>query len=160
MNTRNLGKYNRGYYKKLSSVGYIQEANIIYSKKKETKSINITSLIKIINYNVLSKLYSSRKLSPTIAFKIAIDNKVFEHLKEVYKFDSKYKESEAFIRNNNIKTTRCTNIRYYRVAQSFHLKINIGRKLKYSEIRDNKVCTGYASSQSTLSVQFFRICKP
>ena len=160
MNTRYNRKFISGFYKQLSSGGLLDESENSENSQKYRSFINIDALIKSINYNVLSKLYSSRKLSPTISFKVNINSKIFQYLKETYNFDSKYKESSLFVSNNKIKTSRCTNIKYYRVAQNFHFKINKGRSLKYSEIRDNQIFNGLIKSEPTLSVQFLRICKP
>ena len=62
-----------------------------YAKKKE---IHIKNLIKLINYNILKKLKSTRKAAPTCQIKFSIETKIFHFLKKEFAFNSKFKESE------------------------------------------------------------------
>ena len=73
MLTRNNREYVPGYYQKLLNDNFFDKSNIQNKMKKKT-SINIDCLINSINYNILSRLRSSRKDAPTINLKFRIKN--------------------------------------------------------------------------------------
>ena len=152
MNTRN--EHNPGYYTNL--VKGIEYENYCEEKCKEAKKeININSLIKLINYNVIKKLKSNRKSAPTCHSKFVIENKVFNYLKNCFKFNSRFKESNEFLLKYNLERERCQNERYYSIASNFEFKINKGRKIKFNQLKDGKVVSREITSNHTLSVSFF-----
>ena len=101
MNTRNHGIYFSGFYNQTSLI--VENEEIVVKKAKNKKMANMSNLIKSINYNILSKLYSSRKLSPTTSFNIMIDNKIFQYLKKNFNINGRYQESKLFMESFNIK---------------------------------------------------------
>ena len=119
-NTRK--KYRPGYYKQL-----IQGKNFdleVKIKNKKSNGFNMNGLIKLINFNILKNLKSSRKSSPTRIIKLMIDNNIFIFLKNKFQFTSKYKESAEFLSKYNLEYERCENERYYTTASNFAFKIN------------------------------------
>ena len=91
-NTRK--KYRPGYYKQL-----IQGKNSdleVKIKNKKSNEFNMNGLIKLINFNILKNLKSS-KSSPKRIIKLMIDNNIFIFLKKKFQFTSKYKESAEFL---------------------------------------------------------------
>ena len=73
MKTRNDGFYVNGFYKQLNE-NIFSKTNGTESKKS-LKMCIIQNLINSINFNILSKLFSTRKKEPTIKFKINIEKK-------------------------------------------------------------------------------------
>ena len=163
MLTRNNRYYVPGYYKRLNdnklnkrviSESEKNKNNRIENKKKSI--INIDNLIKLINFNILSRLKSTRKGSPTIKLKFVIDNKIFKFLKESYGFNSRFKENDEFLLTNKIETLRCRNQRYYSSASQFEFRLNKGRKLKFCQINEEKkVVSREITSSPTFSISFF-----
>ena len=107
MKTRNDGFFVNGFYKQLNENIFTKTNDT--DSKKSLKVCNIQNLINSINFNILSKLFSTRKKEPTIKFKINIENKVFEFLSQNFGLNAKYKEFESFISQYKMKTMRCTN---------------------------------------------------
>jgi hypothetical protein len=112
-------------------------------------------LIKLINYNILTKLKSNRKSSPTCIVKLNIEYKVFSNLKNNYQFNSRFKESKEFLLKYNIECERCQNDRYYSIASDFEFKINKGRTFKFNQRRNGKIISREITSNHTLTVSFF-----
>jgi hypothetical protein len=161
MKTRNDGFYVNGFYKQLNE-NIFSKTNGTESKKS-LKMCNIQNLINSINFNILSKLFSTRKKEPTIKFKINIENKVFEFLSQNFGLNAKYRECENFISQYKIKTMRCTNTKYFSFASNINLKINRGRTMKYQELKEtgvNGVCQRSISSNPTISVMFLKVNRP
>ena len=155
MLTRNNREYVPGYYQKLLNDNFFDKSNIQNKMKKKT-SINIDCLINSINYNILSRLRSSRKDAPTINLKFQIDNKIYKLLKENYGFTSRFKENNEFLLNYKIETTRCTNQKYYSIASQFEFRLFKGRKLKYRQLKgETNVVTREITSNPTLQISFF-----
>ena len=163
METRNKGIFKSGFYKNLINLNdeqrqfHTNEQQINLIKKRPA---NFNNLIKSINYNILTKLNSSRKSATTIMFKIVIDMKTYKYLQTAFNFNAKFRENELFMQQFQIKTSRCTNIKYSQLAQNFHFKICKGRKLKYGVIDDNEVLLKTITDQPRLCVQFFKISMP
>ena len=167
MLTRNKGKFTTGYYKNLDKcIDYCCKNNILGKENKCIRtiknSLKMSNLIKSINFNILSKLYRSRKTSPIISFKITIDENICNFLKQNYNFTSKFNECDSFINDFKIKTIRCRNIKFYCIAQNINFKIVKGKSLKYFDFNQSKcdICSNVAYSHPSLSIRFLKICKP
>ncbi len=115
----------------------------------------MNGLIKLINFNILKNLKSSRKSSPTRIIKLMIDNNIFIFLKNKFQFTSKYKESAEFLSKYNLEYERCENERYYTTASNFAFKINKGRKIKFNQRKDGNIISREITSNHTLSVSIF-----
>ena len=155
-------KYQPGYYSSLVNGAQYNVSDsqniddeLIHHTKIKKKEINICHLIKLINYNILTKLKSNRKSSPTCIVKLNIEYKVFNYLKNNYQFNSRFKESKEFLSKHNIECERCQNDRYYSIASDFEFKINKGRTLKFNQRRNGKIISREITSNHTLTVSFF-----
>ena len=152
-------KYVPGYYANLLKQSYYienDEQDINERKKTKNKTdININKLIKSINFNVIKNLKSERKRAPTIHFKISIENKVYNFLKENFSLNAQYKECNEFLTKYNIEHQRCKNERYYSIASDFEFKLNKGKTLKFNQLKNGKVISREISPNPTLGISFF-----
>jgi tRNA nucleotidyltransferase (CCA-adding enzyme) len=155
MQTRSTNKYQKGFYRNLIQfhAQELIEDQIIPAKKQN--EININHLIKEINFNVLKKLRSTRKQNPTCIIKLKIEEKIYSYLQKSFDFNNCFKKSDEFLRKFKIEEQRCQNQRYYSLATQFEFKINRGKKLKFNQLKDDKVISREITSNSTLTISFF-----
>jgi hypothetical protein len=98
-NTRK--KYQPGFYQQLINGNLYEEGD--QTKSRKPNELKINGLIKSINFNILKNLKSTRKASPTCTLKISIENKVFIYLKNMFKFGTKFMESNEFLSKYNLE---------------------------------------------------------
>jgi hypothetical protein len=112
-------------------------------------------LIKEINYNVLKKLRNTRKQNSTCIIKLKKVEKIYSYYQNSFDFNHGFIKSDEFLRKFKIEQQRCRNQRYYSLATQFEFKINRGKKLKFNQLKDEKVISREITSNSTLTISFF-----
>ena len=150
-NTRK--KYQPGFYQQLINGNLYEEGD--QTKSRKPNELKINGLIKSINFNILKNLKSTRKASPTCTLKFSIENKVFIYLKNMFKFGTKFMESNEFLSKYNLERERCENQRYYCTASNFEFKLIKGKKLKFNQREEGKVISRQIMSNPTFCVSFF-----
>ncbi len=112
-------------------------------------------MIKEINYNVLPKIRNTRKQNSTCIIKWKKEEKIFSYLQNSFDFSHCFIKSDEFLRKFKIEEQRCRNQRYYSLATPFEFKINRGKKLKFNQLKDEKVISREIKSNSTLTISLF-----
>ena len=117
-------------------------------------------IIQLINFNILTKLISSRKASPVVSFEIFINDELYEYFKEIYGINRRFKENDLFLSDNKLENHRCVNQKYFTKAQGFQFKLQKSRQLKYNQFISTELKGEFVqkiiNSQPMLSIRFIR----